>query len=54
MLEHLGEHAAARRVLHALEDVCREGPRTADIGGTASTAEVGEAIASRVAELASA
>jgi tartrate dehydrogenase/decarboxylase/D-malate dehydrogenase len=51
MLEHLGEHTAARRVLHALEDVCREGPRTRDIGGTASTVEVGEAIASRVAEL---
>ena len=28
MLEHLGEHEAARRVLRALEDVCREGPRT--------------------------
>ena len=51
MLEHLGEHAAARRVLHALEGVCREGPRTRDIGGTASTAEVGEAIAARVSEL---
>ena len=33
MLEHLGEHDAARRVLHALEDVCRQGPRTRDIGG---------------------
>ena len=51
LLEHLGEHTAARRVLHALEDVCREGPRTRDIGGTASTAEVGEAIAARVSEL---
>ena len=52
LLEHLGEHTAARRVLHALEGVCREGPRTRDIGGTASTAEVGEAIAARVSELA--
>jgi tartrate dehydrogenase/decarboxylase/D-malate dehydrogenase len=51
MLEHLGEHAAARRVLHALEHVCRDGPRTRDLGGTASTTEVGDAIAARVAEL---
>jgi tartrate dehydrogenase/decarboxylase/D-malate dehydrogenase len=49
MLEHMGEHEAARRVLRAVEDVCREGPRTRDIGGTASTAEVGEAIAVHVA-----
>ena len=52
MLEHLGEHDAARRVLHALEDVCRQGPRTRDIGGEASTVDVGEAVAARVAQLA--
>jgi tartrate dehydrogenase/decarboxylase / D-malate dehydrogenase len=49
MLEHLGEHEAARRVIRALEDVCREGPRTRDIGGTASTVAVGDAVAARVA-----
>jgi tartrate dehydrogenase/decarboxylase / D-malate dehydrogenase len=36
-------------VLGALEDVCRDGPRTSDIGGSASTAEVGDAIAALVA-----
>ena len=51
LLEHVGEHDAARQVLQALEDVCREGPRTRDIGGSATTAEVGDAIASRVTEL---
>jgi tartrate dehydrogenase/decarboxylase/D-malate dehydrogenase len=48
MLEHLGEHDAALRVLRAVEDVCRDGPRTRDIGGSASTVEVGDAIASRL------
>ena len=36
MLEHLGEDEAARRLMRALEDVCREGPRTRDIGGEAA------------------
>jgi tartrate dehydrogenase/decarboxylase/D-malate dehydrogenase len=33
--------------MRALEDVCRDGPRTRDIGGTATTMEVGDAIAER-------
>lgn len=49
MLEHLGEREAAARMLQALEDVCRDGPRTRDIGGTATTAAVGDAVASQVA-----
>jgi tartrate dehydrogenase/decarboxylase/D-malate dehydrogenase len=48
LLEHLGEHDAARMLLRALEDVCRTGPRTGDIGGAASTAEVGDAVAARL------
>jgi tartrate dehydrogenase/decarboxylase/D-malate dehydrogenase len=48
MLEHLGE-AAAARLLQALEDVCRDGPRTRDVGGTATTPEVGDAVAVAVA-----
>ena len=48
MLEYLGEQAAADALLKALEDVCREGPRTRDLGGAAGTAEVGEAIAARI------
>ncbi|HZO96193.1 MAG TPA: tartrate dehydrogenase [Gaiellaceae bacterium] len=54
MLEHLGEAEAAHALLRALEDVCREGPRTRDLGGSAGTAEVGAAVAARVAELAAA
>jgi tartrate dehydrogenase/decarboxylase/D-malate dehydrogenase len=50
MLEHLGEGDAARRLMEALEAVCREGPRTRDVGGSASTAQVGNAIAERVAQ----
>jgi tartrate dehydrogenase/decarboxylase/D-malate dehydrogenase len=45
MLEHLGEADGAKRVLDAIEAVCRDGPRTRDIGGTASTSEVGDAVA---------
>ena len=50
MLEHLGEPDAAAILMGALEDVCREGPRTRDVGGEASTREVGEAVAARVSE----
>jgi tartrate dehydrogenase/decarboxylase/D-malate dehydrogenase len=49
MLQHLGEDEAARRVMAALEVVCRHGPRTRDIGGEAATAEVGDEIAARLA-----
>lgn len=49
MLEHLGEREAAQRIMRALEAVCRDGPRTRDIGGTASTAEVGDAVVARLA-----
>jgi tartrate dehydrogenase/decarboxylase/D-malate dehydrogenase len=47
MLEHLGEEAAARRLMEAIETVCREGVRTGDVGGTATTSEVGDAVAAR-------
>jgi tartrate dehydrogenase/decarboxylase / D-malate dehydrogenase len=49
LLDHLGESDAAARLLHAVEAVCKEGPRTRDIGGGASTSEVGEAVARVVA-----
>jgi tartrate dehydrogenase/decarboxylase/D-malate dehydrogenase len=45
MLEHLGHPRAAADVLAAIETVVREGPRTRDLGGKASTEEVGAAIA---------
>jgi tartrate dehydrogenase/decarboxylase/D-malate dehydrogenase len=48
MLEHLGETDAAARLMRAIEDVCREGPRTRDLGGDGTTTEVGEAVAARL------
>ena len=51
MLEHLGEVQAAATVLRALADVCRDGPRTRDVGGDAGTVEVGDAVAERVSAL---
>ena len=48
LLEHLGEADAAAAVLAALEAVCREGPRTRDVGGDATTREVGAAVAGRL------
>jgi tartrate dehydrogenase/decarboxylase/D-malate dehydrogenase len=50
MLETLGETEASQRLMRALEDVCREGPRTRDVGGDASTSAVGDAIARRVGD----
>jgi 3-isopropylmalate dehydrogenase len=44
MLEHLGHTEAAR----AIEGALREGPRTPDAGGNASTSDVGKAIAAAV------
>ena len=44
MLEHLGHAEAAGAIVKAIETVLREGPRTRDIGGSASTQEVGRAI----------
>ncbi len=49
MLEQLGEHDAAAALMSALEAVCAEGPRTRDVGGTATTSEVGDAVARRAA-----
>jgi isocitrate dehydrogenase (NAD+) len=49
MLDHLGEQAAADRVREAVRAVLREGKKlTGDLGGTAGTTELAEAIASRV------
>lgn len=48
MLEQLGEAAASKRVLDAVEATCREGIRTRDIGGSAATREVGDAVAARL------
>jgi isocitrate/isopropylmalate dehydrogenase len=45
MLEHLGEQEAANDVLHRLEEMlATDGPRTRDLGGTATTADVTDAL----------
>ena len=45
MLEHLGEEEAAVAVLDAIEAMLgSDGPRTRDLGGTASTADVTTAL----------
>jgi tartrate dehydrogenase/decarboxylase/D-malate dehydrogenase len=44
MLEHLGHKAAADAVVRAIETVVREGPRTRDMSGKASTVELGKAV----------
>jgi isocitrate dehydrogenase (NAD+) len=50
MLDHLGEHAAADRVRHGVHAVLREGQKlTRDLGGSAGTTEIAEAIAAKVA-----
>ena len=49
MLEHLGEKDAARRVREAVNTVLGEGKTlTRDLGGTAGTTEIAEAIAAKV------
>ena len=48
MLEHLGEQDAGAAIVKAIEHVLESGsdaPRTPDIGGTASTSDLGKAIA---------
>jgi len=53
MLEDLGEEAAARAVEAGVRKVVAEGRvRTPDMGGAASTAEMGEAVAEAAAGLA--
>ncbi len=50
MLEFLGHPEAARAIVAAIERVLADAsaPRTADIGGRASTADVGKAIAAAI------
>jgi isocitrate dehydrogenase (NAD+) len=49
MLDHLGEQAAGRRVRAAVDQVLAEGKKlTRDLGGTASTSEIAEAIVEKL------
>lgn len=49
MLEHLGERAAATALMDAVERVCAAGVMTRDIGGSATTAEVTQAVVAALA-----
>ena len=48
MLDFLGERAAHDAILAAIEQVLKSGPRTRDLGGQASTIEMGQAIAALI------
>ncbi len=50
MLDHLGEGEAATRLMAAVEKVCAEGIMTPDVGGTANTREVTQAVIRAIAE----
>jgi tartrate dehydrogenase/decarboxylase/D-malate dehydrogenase len=48
MLDHLGENQAADHLMRTIEKVLETGPRTPDMGGTATTLQVGDAIAEAI------
>jgi len=48
MLEHLGRADAGAAILRAIERVLLDGPRTPDLGGKASTEDVGKAVAAAI------
>ena len=48
MLDFLGQREAHDAILHAIEQVLKDGPRTGDLGGKATTVELGKAIAELV------
>jgi tartrate dehydrogenase/decarboxylase / D-malate dehydrogenase len=50
MLEHLGEADAARRLMHAIEQVTADpAMHTRDLGGKATTVQVTRAVCERLA-----
>ncbi|MUZ61058.1 tartrate dehydrogenase [Agrobacterium vitis] len=49
MLEHLGERDAAARLMSAVERVTEAGILTPDVGGTANTSQVTEAVCNAIA-----
>jgi len=48
LLDYLGHEASGRRVRDAVETTLEQGPRTPDLGGSATTADVTEAVVERV------
>ena len=52
MLQHLGYQQAHDRMVRAIESVTGSGPRTRDMGGSASTVDVGAAVAQAIEQIA--
>jgi tartrate dehydrogenase/decarboxylase/D-malate dehydrogenase len=48
MLDWLGEPEAAKLIMAAVEKACAEGIKTKDLGGTANTKEVTDAVIARL------
>jgi tartrate dehydrogenase/decarboxylase/D-malate dehydrogenase len=50
LLEHLGENAAAQKILEGIVAVLQDkhGPRPIDLGGRAKTVEIGDAVVQRL------
>ena len=48
MLDHLGHPNAGAAIVRAIERVLQDGPRTPDMGGKASTEDVGKAVAAAI------
>lgn len=48
MLEHLGEQEAAAQLMSAVEETCKAGIMTPDIGGTATTKDVTESVIANI------
>ncbi|GAA5840858.1 hypothetical protein JCM9279_001241 [Rhodotorula babjevae] len=48
MLEWLGEKDAADALMHAVEEVCKKGIKTRDLGGSAKTKEVTAAVVAEI------
>jgi tartrate dehydrogenase/decarboxylase/D-malate dehydrogenase len=53
LLDHLGEHEAAATLMRAIEEILAAGQvRTPDLGGTATTRQLGEAIRAQLHRIA--
>jgi isocitrate/isopropylmalate dehydrogenase len=52
MLDWLGEHSAAMMLMAAVESVCERRILTKDLGGSANTVEVTDAVRATIEELA--
>ncbi|MDQ0340780.1 tartrate dehydrogenase/decarboxylase/D-malate dehydrogenase [Caldalkalibacillus uzonensis] len=51
MLDHLGEHDLGEKLLTVIEETLLEGIKTPDLGGKATTTEVGDAICDKLRRL---